>query len=183
MRCSRCDILRVFALIGLLLSFGLSVVFAQEEEESAETKQYREDYDRLQKAVGVSDPLKRADLLYDFMRDRPNSKVFDYAQGNYLLVLEGMSKAEKYPQVITLAERLIKLRPKVGETYYFYGAALKNLQRYPEAMSALAKCSVTKNSAARKAREFLEYVYRSQNSGSLVGLDKLLKQAQTEMGQ
>jgi tetratricopeptide (TPR) repeat protein len=183
MLCSRCDVLRLFALIGLLLSFGPSVVLAQEEEESAESKQYREDYDRLQKAVGVSDPLKRADLLYDFMKDRPNSKVFDYAQGNYLLVLEGLSKAEKYPQVITLAERFIKLRPRVGETYYFYGAALKNLQRYPEAISALAKCAVTKNSAARKAREFLEYVYRSQNSGSIVGLDRILKQAQTQMGQ
>jgi tetratricopeptide (TPR) repeat protein len=107
--------------------------------------------------------------------------VIDYAQGNYLLVLENLSKAEKYPQVITLAERFIKLRPKVGETYYFYGAALKNQQRYPEAISALAKCAMTKNSAARKAREFLEFVYRSQNSGSLIGLDKILKQAQTEM--
>ena len=181
MRCSKADVLRMFALFGLLLSFGLPVAVAQEEEESAETKQYREDYDRLQKALGVSDPLKRADVLYALVKDRPNSKVIDYAQGNYLLVLENLSKAEKYPQVITLAERFIKLRPKVGETYYFYGAALKNQQRYPEAISALAKCAMSKNSAARKAREFLEFVYRSQNSGSLIGLDKILKQAQTEM--
>jgi len=117
------------------------------------------------------------------MKDRPDSKVFDYAQGNYLLALENLSKAEKFQQVISLSERFIKLRPKVGETYYFYGAALKNMQRYPEAIDALAKCAVTKNSASRKAREFLEYVYRGQNSGSLIGLNKVLKKAQGEMGQ
>ena len=176
--------LGLLAMIGLLVCFGVAAARVQEqEEESAETKQYREDYDRMQKAVAISDPVKRADALFAMMRDRPDSKVFDYAQGNYLLVLENLSKTEKYAQVVTLSERFMKLRPKVGETYYFYGAALKNLQRYPEAMNALAKCAVTKNTAARKARDFLEFVYRSQNSGSLVGLDKLLKKAQAEMGQ
>jgi len=183
MRCSRSDILRMFALLSLLLSFSLPAAIAQEEEESAADKQYREDYNSLQKALAVSNPVKRADLLYEFMKDRPDSKVFDYAQGNYLLALENLSKAEKFQQVISLSERFIKLRPKVGETYYFYGAALKNMQRYPEAIDALAKCAVTKNSASRKAREFLEYVYRGQNSGSLIGLNKVLKKAQGEMGQ
>jgi tetratricopeptide (TPR) repeat protein len=183
MRCSRSDILKMLVLLSLLLSFNLPAAIAQEEEESAEAKQYREDYDRLQKALAVSNPVKRADLLYDLMKERPNSKVFDYAQGNYLLALESLSKAEKFPEVITLAERFIKLRPKVGETYYFYGAALKNEQRYPEAISALAKCAVTKNSAARKARGFLEYIYRAQNNGSLIGLDKVLRKAKAEMEQ
>jgi len=45
-------------------------------------------------------------------------------------------------------------------------------------MDALAKCVVMKNNASRKAREFLEYIYKSQNQGSTIGLDKLLKKAQ-----
>ncbi|NWG12076.1 MAG: hypothetical protein HXY20_00905 [Acidobacteria bacterium] len=172
---------RLLVLIMLALGAGLADARAQEEEEPAETRQYRQDYERLQKAMSVSDPVKRADALYAMMKDRPDSKVFDYAQGNYLLILESLSKAEKYAQVATLAQRFINLRPRVGETYYFYGAALKNLQRYPESIEALAKCAVTKNSASRKARDFLEFVYRSQNKGSLVGLDRVLKKAQTEM--
>ena len=67
------------------------------------------------------------------------------------------------------------------ETYYFYGAALRGENRTGEAMEALAKCSVVRNPIARKARDFLEFVYKSQNKGSLIGLDKILKKAQAEM--
>ena len=176
--------IRFAALAGLLLCSGPASALAQDqEEEPAETRQYREDYDRLQKAVAIGDLVKRADALFAFMGQRPNSKVYDYAQGNYLLVLENLSKAEKFAQVVTLAERFIKAHPKVGETYYFYGAALKNQQRFDESISALAKCAVSKNPASRRARDFLEFVYKSRNSGSLVGLDKVLKKAQAEMGQ
>ncbi len=170
----------LLALIGLLVCAGMTSASAQEEE-PAETRQYREDYERMQKAMAISDQVRRADALFELMKDRPDSKVFDYAQGNYLLILESLSKAERYTQVVTLAERFISFRPRVGETYYFYGAALKNLQRYPESIEALAKCAMTKNSASRKARDFLEFVYRSQNNGSLVGLDRVLKKAQAEM--
>ncbi len=182
MKVHRSRYCRLLALMGLLVCAGLTSARAQEEEESVETRQYREDYDRMQKAMAISDPVRRADALFALMKDRPDSKVFDYAQGNYLLILESLSKAEKYAQVATLAERFINFRPRVGETYYFYGAALKNLQRYQESMEALAKCAVTKNTASRKARDFLEFVYRSQNNGSLVGLDRVLKKAQAEMG-
>jgi tetratricopeptide (TPR) repeat protein len=132
--------------------------------------------------VALGDATKRADALLQFLRERPNSKIVDYAQGNYLQILESQAKAERYPLVITLAEKMIKARPRVGETYYFYGAALKNVQKIPEAMDALAKCSVLRNAAQRKAREFLEFIYRSQNKGSLIGLDKLLKRAEAEIG-
>ena len=172
------------ACAGLSLCIGPASVWAQDEqEESPEAKQYREDYDRLQKAMAIGDLTKRADALFSFMRDRPNSKVHDYAQSNYLLILENLSKAEKFPQVVALAEKFIKSHPKVGETYYFYGAALKNQQRFDESIAALAKCAVTKNSASRRARDFLEFVYRSRNQNSLIGLDKVLKKAQTEMAQ
>ncbi len=169
-------------LLTLVVSMGSSRVWAQDEQESPGAKLYREDYERLQKTMAISDPVKRADGLLAFLKDRPDSKMNDYAQGNYLQVLEGLAKAEKYPMVVTLSERFIKLRPKVGEAYYFYGAALKNTGKVPEAMDALAKCAVMKNNnAARKAREFLEYIYKAQNQGSVVGLDKLLKKAQDDL--
>ena len=182
MKLTRSRFFSLLALVGLLAGAGPTSALAQEEEEPAETRQYREDYGRMQKAMAIPDLVRRADALLALMKDRPDSKVFDYAQGNYLLILESLSKTEKYAQVATLAERFINFRPRVGETYYFYGAALKNLQRYPESIAALAKCAVTKNSASRKARDFLEFVYRSQNSGSLVGLDRVLKKAQADMG-
>jgi len=45
----------------------------------------------------------------------------------------------------------------------------------------LAKCSVLRNRASRQATEFLEYIYKSQNNGSLVGLDKVLKKAKDDL--
>jgi tetratricopeptide (TPR) repeat protein len=173
---------RLILLFGVLLTSGFLQVWAQEEqEESKDVKQYREDYDRYQKAIAIQDSMKRADVLFQFMKDRPDSKVIDHAQMGYLLVVESLAKAEKYPVVITQCERLIKLRPHSGETYYFYGAALKNVGRVPEGMNALAKCTLIKNPAARKAQEFLEFVYKSQNQGSLIGLEKLKKAAQEDL--
>jgi hypothetical protein len=164
-----------------LLWFGTGRLWAQEEE-SAEEAQYREDYERVTKAVGVTDVMRRADLLYQFMKERPNSKMGSYAQQHYWAVLETLAKSEKHAAIITLSERMIALRPRVGETYYFYGAALKNVQKFPESMTALAKCYVLKNSASRKAKEFLDYIYRTQNKGSMVGIDKLIKKAEGEIG-
>jgi hypothetical protein len=84
--------------------------------------------------------------------------------------------------VLELSELMIGLRPKLGETYCFYGIALKNKKRYPEAMDALAKSYVMKNNKlAAKAKEVLDLVYKGVNKGSLVGQDALIKKAQQEV--
>jgi hypothetical protein len=166
--------------VGLLLWVGVGALRAQDEE-SPEQKQYREDYEKTQKLVAIPDLNKRAESLLQFMKERPNSKLNDYAQANYLQALELLSKSEKYPAVIALSEKLIALRPRVGETYYFYGAALKNAGKMTEAMNALAKSYVLKNSASRKAKEFLDFLYKQKN-GSLIGEEKLIKAAEAEIG-
>ncbi len=173
---------RLILLFGLPLVFGFSQVRAQDQEvESKEAAQYREDYERLQKIVAITDATRKADALFQFMKERTDSKVMDYAQGNYLQVIDSLAKAEKYPAVTQQCERLIKLRPRVGETYYYYGAALKNMNRIPEAMTALAKCTLIKNAASRKANEFLEFIYKAQNQGSLIGLEKIKKAALNDL--
>src|SRR5512136_621132 len=95
-------LIRMLPLLGLLFAFGIARVLAQEEEESPEAKQYREDYERLQKITSISDSMKKADALMTFLRERTNSKMAEYAQSNYLQATESLAKAEKYPAVITL---------------------------------------------------------------------------------
>ncbi len=173
---------RFALLFGVVMVFGYSFALAQDqEEESPEVKQYREDYDRYQKTMAIQDSMKRADALFNIIRDRPDSKVTPNAQVAYLQVVESFSKGEKFPVVITLCERLIKIRPQIGEAYWFYGGALKNVNRTPEALIALAKCTLIKNRASVRANDFLEYLYRSQNQGSLIGLEKIKKTAQQEL--
>ncbi len=167
--------------LALLTLFGYSQLCAQEqEEESKEVRQYREDYERYQKVMAIQDSMKRLDALFNLMRDRPDSKVTPNAQAAYLMGVESFSKAEKFPAVITQCERFIKLRPQVGEIYWFYGGALKNTNRIPEAMVALAKCALLKNAASTQANRFLEFIYKSQN-GSLIGLEKIRRTAKQEL--
>ncbi len=173
--------LRSLPVLALILWCGAGELRAQDDE-TTEQKQYREDYERTQKLVAIPDLTKRADLLLQFMKERPNSKLNDYAQASYLQVLDSLSKAEKYPTIIALSEKLIALRPRLGETYYFYGAALKNTGKMTEAMNALAKSYVLKNTASRKAKEFLDFIYKTQNKGSLIGQEKLIKNAAAELG-
>ena len=174
---------RLALLFGVLMVLGYSQALAQDqEEESKDVKLYREDYDRYQKMMAIQDSTKRADALFNFIKDRPDSKVVPNAQMAYLQIVDSLSKAEKFPAVITQCERMIKVRPSIGETYWFYGGALKNTNRLPEAMIALAKCTLIKNGLSTRANEFLEYLFRSQHQGSLIGLEKIKKTAKEELG-
>ncbi len=168
----------VFVLWGMVFSLGLACALAQDEEDP--NKKYREDYEKFQKMMAISDPMKKADALMTFLGQGPDPKLVDYVQANILQVIEGLAKGERNQNVITLCERLIKMKPKLGETYYFYGVALKNTQRYAEAMDAFAKCYVIKNKASARAKDFLDFVYKQQNRGNLAGEEKIIKKAQDE---
>ncbi len=178
---------RLLPFVSMVLLLGIARAFAQAE--TAEEKQerlYREDYERYQKMAALPDLTKRADLLLAFMRDRPDSKMMQYAQDNFLRVLDSLLKQENNTAILALSERFMKLRPRVGETYYFFGAALKNNNRFPEAMDALAKCYVLKNPLSARARDALERMYRARNPksdavGVNSGVQKIIKTAQEEV--
>jgi hypothetical protein len=159
----------------------LALVPLAAQEESAADRQYREDYERVQKIVAITDTARRSDQILAFLKERPGSKLADYAQSSYLLVLEGYSKSENFKTLLTAAERLVQVRPKAPEGYYFYGLALRHANRNAGAFEALARCSVVRNPLSRKARDLLEFAYRAENKGVLGGLDKILKKAQADM--
>ncbi len=171
---------RLLPLLGVVLWFGTARVWAQDEP-PGETK-YREDYERYLKIKEVKDPLKRADELIQFLRDRPNSRLEDYAASDVLHFLQDLDQASKWDTVVLQAGKFIKVRPRVGETYYFLGRALKEQGKVPEAMDALAKCYVLKNPVSPKAKQFLDYIYKAAK-GNLNGLDALIQKARNDVGQ
>jgi tetratricopeptide (TPR) repeat protein len=178
----------MFPLIGLMLWIGVGQAFAQQEtEEEKQERLYREDYERYQKMSALPDLTKRADLLLAFIKERPDSKMMQYAQDNFERVLDGLLKQENNAAILALSERFIKMRPNVGETYYFYGAVLKNNNKFAEAMDALAKCYVLKNPLSTRARDALERMYKARNAGAdsvgvAAGVQKIIKKAQDEVG-
>lgn len=164
--------------VFVLLVYG-PCAWAQEETKAEE--QYREDYDRFQKIKGIQDPLKRVDAWYEFLKKPPHPKMLKSVQAEYLVILDGLLRAQRYAELRPLSERFITLFPKVGETYYCYGAALKEEKKFPQAMDALAKCYVLKNPASERAKSFLEYVYKAQNKGSLAGIDAIIQKARADV--
>src|SRR5213593_4290919 len=74
------------------------------QEETSADRQYREDYERYQKIAAISEPARRADQLIAFLKERPDSKLVEYAQGNYLQVLEGFLKAENFKILLPFSE-------------------------------------------------------------------------------
>jgi tetratricopeptide (TPR) repeat protein len=174
-------------LAALILSVGVVQAYAQAEtEEEKQERLYREDYERVTKIVAITDVVKRAEHLATFLKERPSSKMAEYAEANYFAVLDTLGKQGNNPALMSLSERLISLQPKLGETYYFYALALKNNSKFNEAMDALAKCYVLKNRLSPRARDALELMYKARNSrldsvGINAGVQKLIKQAEAEV--
>jgi hypothetical protein len=164
-----------------IIAVGVSIIPAQDEE-SPEATQYREDYDRFQKIMTGTDNVKKADGLIAFLKERPNSKMNQYAQDNYLLILDNMLKNKNFVALSTLAKRFIEIRPRVGETYYFLGVVYRQDTKRPEAMEAFAKCVALKNKLSTRASTDLEALYKFENNGSTKGIDEFVKKAESGIG-
>jgi len=172
---------RLLGLPVLVLASGFLVVRGQQGT-LAEIK-YKEDYDRIQRIIKVSEPAKRADQLLTFYRERPDldPKLRDYADNAFARDLEGLMKQGDFVALKSLCERALKLRPKFGEAYLFYGVVLKSEKRTQEAMNAFAKCYLIKNPLQAKAKQQLDVTYRAFSGGSLIGQDKIIKNAMNEL--
>jgi tetratricopeptide (TPR) repeat protein len=161
----------------LMLTLVSSLVQAQEST-LAEIK-YKEDYDRIQAIRRVSDPVKRAGQMLAVYRERPDMdpKLLVYADNIFAQDLEALNKQQNLTALKELCERALKIRPKFGEVYLFQGVVLKNEGKIDEAMNAFARCYMIKNPLQTKAKLLLDIAFRAVNKGSLIGEEKLIKQA------
>ena len=167
-------------LLGAVLWFAATPLWAQEDEAPAQ-KQYREDYEQWQKITAVKEPLKRAEEWLQFIQDRPTSRLLPNVQTDFLMIVQDLGKQARWNTMLPLTERFIKLRPRVGETYYYYGQALNELKKYDEAIDALARCYILKNPGSDKAKLFLDAIYKNTHHGSIDGLDALIKRVRASI--
>ena len=168
----------LFVLIG---PAAVLTVYAQDKE-LADIK-YKEDYDRIQSITKIGDIAKRADkmvALYSEERDM-DSKLRDYADSLFARDLETMNKQGNLSALKSICERILKVRPKFGEVYLFYGVALKNEKKMDEALNAFARGSAIPNQLQAKAKQQLDLAYRAAHGGSLVGQDKFVKEAMKDL--
>jgi hypothetical protein len=161
----------------LVFAAAFSIINAQDET-LADIK-YKEDYDRIQTIIKIGDVAKRADKLIAFYLEKRDmdSKLRDYADNVFARDLESIMKQGNNVALIGLSERILKVRPKFGEVYLFYGIALKRDKKIDEAMNAFARGSAIPNALSTRAKQQLDIAYRSVHGGSLVGEDKLIRDA------
>jgi tetratricopeptide (TPR) repeat protein len=159
----------------------IAAVVAQEE--SLEDFKYKEDYDRVQSILKIADVAKRADRMVTFYGERRDMKVElrDYADSMFARDMELLMNQGNFTAMKSLSERALKIRPKFGEAFLFYGVAMKRDKKIDEALKAFAKAYVIDNPLKAKAKQQLDVTYRS-TGGGLAGEDKLIKDTMKELG-
>jgi tetratricopeptide (TPR) repeat protein len=158
----------------------LSAAVAQDE--TLEDFKYKEDYDRIQSIVKTADVVKRAERMVTLYGERKDmdSKLRDYADNIFAKDMESLMKLNNYIAMKGLCERVLKVRPRFGEAYLFYGVALKRDKKIDEALKAFARAYGIDNPLKAKAKQQLDVTYRA-TGGSLSGQEKLVKDAMKDL--
>jgi len=166
---------------ALIIGLGLPAAIAQDS--TVEEIKYKEDYDRIQSILKVSDILKRGDMMLKLYKERPDMdpKLREYIDSLFARDLETLMKRQNFAALRSLSERAVKLRPRFGEVYLFQGIVLKNEKKNDEAMTAFARCYVIKNQLQTRAKQQLDLLYRASHGGSLIGQEKLIKEAMKDI--
>jgi hypothetical protein len=178
------DNCRMFARSGfifLLLAIGFSSARAQDS--ALEEIKYKEDYDRIQSIMKVSDVQKRADRIIALYKDRRDMdpKLQTYIDSLFVRDLDNLMKAQNFAALGPICDRTLKARPRFGEAYLYQGIVLKNAKKNQEAMTAFARGYVIDNPLKPKSKQQLDLLYRAANGGSLIGQEKFLKEAMKEL--
>jgi hypothetical protein len=168
---------RLLGLLVLILASSFVTAWAQDSDK------YAEDYARMQKIQSNNQPAKRADQIIVFIKERPDmdTKIRDYIKGLLEEDMRKMKVREEFPALKELCERAIKVDPLSGPVYLYYGFALKNEKKDPEALNAFAKASLIPGSSMQPAKVELDKLYKSTHRGSLEGEDKLIADARREL--
>jgi hypothetical protein len=170
-------------LCSTALIFSLGSVIVRAQDSALEDIKYKEDYDRVQSILKVSDILKRGDRVLVMYKERPdmNPQLLTYLDSMFMRDLENLMKQQNFTALKSLADRTVKMRPKFGEAYLFQGIALKNEKKMPEAMTAFARGYGIKNRMQDKAKQQLDLLYRAAHGGSLVGEEQFIKDAMKDL--
>ena len=140
-----CFIIVVSTLIVSLIPAGSSFAFYQEEEVEEEMtpeeyEAYNEQYNAYMAATEEQDPLKRGDMLLEFLAKYPHSKDFEsYVVTAYEQLLFSCSDNGKYQELGTLAEKWLERNPNDLQTLAYAASAAMALKDDEKSLKYLLK--------------------------------------------
>ncbi len=170
------------SLAALIFALTFSTVRAQDQ--TLEDIKYKEDYDRVQAILKISDIQKRLDRVVALYKERPDMRedLRAYLDNNiFLKDLENLMRGQNIGLLGTICDKTLKARPRFGEVYLYQGFVFKSQKKNSEALMAFAKGSVITNQLKAKSKQQLDVLYRAEHGGSLIGEDKLIKEAVKEL--
>ena len=174
--------LRVFRTWVPFFLCAAFLLAAVAQDESLEDFKYKEDYDRIQSILKTADVVKRSERMVTLYGERKDmdTKLRDYADNIFAKDMESLMKLNNNIALRGICERALKVRPRFGEAYLFYGVALKRDKKIDEALKAFARAYAIDNPLKAKAKQQLDITYRA-TGGSLSGQDKLVKDAMKDL--
>jgi len=88
---------------------------------------------------------------------------------------------EKYAEAIKSLEAALKAE-RFDAAYYYIGLSLWKLDKVEEAIAAFAKAVVLKGDTSPQAKEHLEKLYKALHNNTLIGIEKVYRRAEAELG-
>jgi hypothetical protein len=164
-----------------MVGLGLSSVRAQDT--TLEEIKYKEDYDRVQTMLKITDLMKRVNIALSMYKDRRdmNEQLRTYLDALFVRDLETLLKQQNFAALKSVSAQALKIRPRFGEVYLFQGVVLKNEKKPQEAMTSFARGFVIKNPLQNKCKQQLDLLFRAANGGSLIGQEKFIKESMKEL--
>jgi tetratricopeptide (TPR) repeat protein len=112
----------------------------------------------------------------DFQKDKTTVRRYCY-------FINGMSlyEKEKYAESIKNLEVALKVE-RFDAAYYYIGLSLWKLDKVEEAIMAFAKAVVLKGDTSPQAKEHLEKLYKALHNNTVIGIEKVYRRAEAELG-
>jgi hypothetical protein len=172
-----CSIAASALMLGLIQSCALA------QDAALEDIKYKEDYDRVQTMLKMSDLMKRVNVALSMYKDRRdmNEQLRNYLDSLFVRDLDTLMKQQNLAVLKSVSDQALKIRPRFGEVYLYQGIVLKNEKKSLEAMTAFARGSVIQNPLKNKCKQQFDLLYRAAHGGSLIGQEKFIKESMKDL--
>jgi tetratricopeptide (TPR) repeat protein len=127
---------------GTALRQANAVSFAYSEDEyldEEETDYTEEEYNAWAEADQETYPLKRGELLLEFMETYPESSLMPYIEASYNSLLYDRFEAQQYADLEILAEKWLQRNPQDMQTLAYLAKATEELGKFEKCLEYLQR--------------------------------------------
>ncbi len=145
----------------------------------AKEKNFAKAAEYAQLALKSLEQAKKPDAMPDaewqkYVRDTKKSCHFLIGINSY--------EKERYPQAIQQLESALQSDKRFGPAYYYIGLSQWKLNKVDDAIDSFCKASLLKGDTQNQAKEHMEKLYKGLHNNTTIGIDKVYKRAETELG-